>query len=279
MRTIIVIILIPILFILTGCTGTGVNQEDLPAPAQASFSQTISLPDPIPESAFSLEESLKARRSVREYSQIPLRLEEVSQLLWSAQGITADFGGRTAPSAGALYPLEVYLAAGNVEKLSPGVYIYKPRGHEIELLKNQDVREELSGAAVGQLSVRNGAVSIVISAVYERTTIKYGDRGVRYVHIETGHAAQNVCLQATSLNLGAVTIGAFNDKQVKDILGMPENEDPLYIIPVGKSEITKLQETITRKISNLKIQNSKVGVKYLTSSYAPINILPIPGII
>jgi len=194
------------------------------------------LPEPRLKSEVSLEETLFQRRSVREYANLPLTLEDVSQLLWAAQGITTQWGGRTAPSAGALYPLEVYLVVGNVENLAPGVYKYKPERHELVKVRDDDVREELAKAALGQIWVKEGAIDIVIAAVYERTTKKYGDRGVRYVHMEAGHAAQNIYLQADALNLGMVTVGAFYDDRVKDILGMPSNENPLYVIPVGRKK-------------------------------------------
>ena len=195
---------------------------------------TIQLPEPRLKSEVSLEEALLKRRSVREYANLPLTLEDVSQLLWAAQGITVKWGGRTAPSAGALYPLEVYLVVGNVENLAAGVYKYKPERHELVKVRDDDVRGELAKAALGQSWVKEGAIDIVIAAVYERTTKKYGDRGVRYIHMEAGHAAQNIYLQAVALDLGMVTIGAFYDDRVKDILGMPRNETPLYVIPVGR---------------------------------------------
>jgi len=154
--------------------------------------------------------------------------------MWAAQGITAKWGGRTAPSAGALYPLEVYLVVGNVDGLAPGIYKYKSEGHELVKARSEDVREELAEASLSQAWIREGAIDIVIAAVYERTTKKYGERGVRYVHMEAGHCAQNIYLQATALNLGMVTVGAFYDDQVKSILDMPDNEVPLYVIPVGR---------------------------------------------
>lgn len=194
----------------------------------------VTLPEPRTRSEVSLEETLLRRRSVREYADTPLTLQEVSQLLWAAQGKTAPWGGRTAPSAGALYPLEVYLVVGLVEGLVPGVYRYSPEGHHLAGVKEGDVRRELARAAVDQAWVEDAAVDIVIGAVYERTTGKYGDRGIRYVHIEAGHAAQNVYLQATALDLGAVTVGAFHDDWVVESVGMGEDEEPLYIIPVGK---------------------------------------------
>ncbi len=195
---------------------------------------TISLPQPNFRGQVSLEEALLKRRSVREYADRPLTLEEVSQLLWAAQGLTADWGGRTAPSAGALYPLELYLVAGSISGLPPGVYRYMPQEHSLSKTGNGDPRASLAQATLDQAWVKEAAADIVVAAVYERTTEKYGERGIRYVQMEAGHAAQNVYLQATALDLGTVTIGAFYDDQVKAVLGMPQEETPLYIMPVGR---------------------------------------------
>jgi SagB-type dehydrogenase family enzyme len=222
--------------VLAGCSSSKSNTPGSSAPPVSSevpITRTVDLPAPATTSSFSLEKSLLTRRSVRDYSATPLTLNEVSQLLWSAQGITSDSGGRTAPSAGGLYPLEVYLITGQAVSLGQGIYRYKPEGHTLVLLKEADVREDLSEAALGQTAVKQASVNIVISAIYERTTQKYGDRGIRYAHMEVGHAAQNICLQAAALNLGAVTIGAFDDDKARVLLNMPANENPLYIIPVG----------------------------------------------
>jgi len=194
----------------------------------------IKLPEPRYNSDVSVEEALLKRRSVRDYTGEPLKLWEVGQLLWAAQGITADWGGRTAPSAGATYPLETYLVVGDVEGLGKGVYKYNPHQHELRRVLDGDKRAELAAAALGQGWVREGAVDIVFTAVYERTTGRYGERGIMYVHMEVGHAAQNVYLQAEALNLGTVVIGAFYDDQVKRVLNLPDDEHPLYIMPVGR---------------------------------------------
>jgi len=194
----------------------------------------IKLPEPRYRSDVSLEEALLKRRSIRDYTGEPLTLQEVSQLLWAAQGITDPRGFRTAPSAGALYPLEVYVVVGDVENLAVGVYRYNPHEHELVKVLDGDKRAELAKAAVGQSCVEEAAIDIVITGVYERTTKKYGERGVRYVHIEVGHAAQNVCLQATTMGLGAVTVGAFYDDQVGEILNLLKEEQPLYIIAIGR---------------------------------------------
>jgi SagB-type dehydrogenase family enzyme len=195
----------------------------------------IKLPTPRYNSDTSVEEALLKRRSVRDYKKDkPLKLEEVSQLLWAAQGITNSRGFRTSPSAGALYPLEIYIVIGNVKDLPDGIYRYKPHKHELEEIQKGDRRDELCKAALGQSYVRDAVLVIVFAAIYERTTIKYGERGIRYVHMEAGHAAQNVSLQAEALNLGAVVIGAFYDDAVKKVMKMPDSEKPLYIMPVGK---------------------------------------------
>lgn len=197
-------------------------------------SKTVKLPEPVQDSNTSIEETLIKRRSVRSYKDEPLALTEIAQLLWAAQGVTSPRGLRTAPSAGALYPLEVYVTVGNVDDLPAGIYNYMPNRHELVKIADGDKRTELSGAALGQTSVRKAAAAIVFSAVFKRTTAKYGERGIQYAFIETGHAAQNVLLQAASLDLGSVVIGAFYDNAVREVLKMSDNEQPLYILPVGK---------------------------------------------
>jgi SagB-type dehydrogenase family enzyme len=194
----------------------------------------VKLPGFRPDGRMPLERAILLRRSVRDYRDEPLSLGDVAQLLWSAQGSTSPRGFRTAPSAGALYPLEVYLVAGRVDGLAPGVFRYRPAGHELLKVFEGDRRVELASAALGQSWVKDAPASIVISAVYDRTTGKYRERGIRYVHMEAGHAAQNVCLQAVALELGSVVVGAFVDSDVKKVLHMPESEDPLAIIPVGR---------------------------------------------
>lgn len=194
----------------------------------------MKLPVPKLKSTVSLEEALQERRSVRDYSNASLNLEEVSQLLWAAQGMTSSWGGRTAPSAGATYPLQVYLVAGNVENLAPGVYKYNPQKHDLSKIREADARKELADAALNQRWVEQAPISIVIAAIYERTTTQYGDRGIRYVHLEAGHAAQNVCLQAVALGLGSVPVGAFDDERVITVIGISFRETPIYILPVGK---------------------------------------------
>lgn len=214
---------------------TKTKETSLPNSRVAYGETMVKLPPPRLDSKFSLEKAILKRRSVREYKDEPLVIYEISQLLWAAQGVTdKDRGFRTAPSAGALYPLEVYLAVFKVDGLKDGVYKYRPDSHGLVKTVEGDKKEELFRATLEQSSVKEAGAVIVFAAVYERTTGKYGERGRKYVHIEIGHAAQNVYLQVVSLDLGAVVIGAFNDEEVKKIMGMPENEEPLYIMPVGK---------------------------------------------
>jgi SagB-type dehydrogenase family enzyme len=197
------------------------------------MTQKISLPSPETQSDVSVEQAMSRRRSVRDYAGRQLGLDDVGQLLWAAQGVTSSDGGRTAPSAGALYPLEVYLVAGSVSGLDAGIYRYHPEEHELIPHASGDVRRALARSAVGQAWIVDAAAVLVITAVYERTRSKYGSRTERYVHVEVGHAAQNIYLQAESLGLGTVMVGAFQDRQVKRVLNLPAREAPLALMPVG----------------------------------------------
>jgi SagB-type dehydrogenase family enzyme len=181
----------------------------------------------------SLESVLQTRRSVREYARKPLTRDELAQLLWAAQGVTGPGSLRTAPSAGALYPLEVDVVIGDVDGLPSAIYRYRPDRHELVLTRRGDRRRELRAAALGQDCVEAGAAVIALAGVYARTSEKYGERGIRYVHMEVGHAAQNVCLQATAFGLGTVGVGAFEDGPVKRVLGLASDEEPLSLIPAG----------------------------------------------
>lgn len=194
----------------------------------------IILPQPRHKSDITLEETMLLVKSVRRYSNAALTLQQISQLLWAAQGVKNAAGKRTVPSAGATYPLEVYAVIGNAEGIACGVYKYNPFKHCLSKTQAGDIRQNLSLAALGQESVAQAPISIVIAAVRERTTERYGKRGIRYVDMEVGHAAQNVCLQAVALGLGTVMVGAFDDNDVTGVLKLPDNEIPLYIIPTGR---------------------------------------------
>jgi len=204
--------------------------DPLPDPPSGA----IKLPKPVQDGRTSLEKTLQERRSIRQYKNAPIALSDLSQLLWASQGISGSGGRRTAPSAGALFPLDVYIIAGNVTGLSAGIYSYDPHKHELTRVAEGDARAEISKAALGQSSIKSAPAVLVLSAVYERTTVKYGERGIRYVHMEAGHAAQNIYLQAAALNLGTVVIGAFDDDGIKKVLRMTGREHPLYLMPVGK---------------------------------------------
>jgi len=196
--------------------------------------EKIKLPEPLYEGGISVEEALKARRSVRDYNKDLLTLSDVSQLLWAAQGITNDRGYRTAPSAGALYPLEIYILVANVQDLSPGIYKYNPSEHELICNVEGDKRNDLAEAAFGQDCVRNASIVIVFAGVYERVTQKYGEMGIKATHMEAGHASQNVYLQALSLKLGTVAVGGFDVDKTEKAINMEEEEEALYMMPVGK---------------------------------------------
>lgn len=195
--------------------------------------RSITLPQPPAVGAMSLEETLALRRSVREFVAGALTLNEISRLLWAAQGSTGS-SRRTSPSAGATYPLEVYLVVGNIEGLATGIYRYQPNQHRLEAVSDADVLSDLPAAAFEQRWLERAAAVVVISAAFERTTARYGQRGERYVQMETGHAAQNLLLQAASIGLCATPVGAFNDNAVSRLLQLPERETPLYLVPVGR---------------------------------------------
>jgi len=201
--------------------------------AQVSESTTVALPAPDITGDKFLEQLLQERRSVRDYKKSRLSLAHVGQLLWAAQGITDAKGFRTAPSAGALYPLELYIVVSNVDTLSEGIYHYNPKSHQLKIIREGEFSKVLARAAYGQSSVREAAAVFVFTAVYERTTLKYSKRGERYVHIEIGHAAENMFLQAQALDLGTVVIGAFYDDEMTDVLHLPSNVSPLLLMPVG----------------------------------------------
>ena len=200
----------------------------------AQVKAMIRLPEPRFKSPTSIEEALLGRRSIREYEQGVLSLEELAQLLWAAQGVTAPGGYRTAPSAGALYPIELYVAVGNVSGVPAGVYRYDPLAHRLVLGLSGDRRKDIYTAALTQGSIRSAQAVLVFTVLYERTTGKYGQRGIRYAQLEVGHAAQNVYLQCVSLNLGTVAIGAFSDEGVRKAIGAENGEMPLYIMPIGR---------------------------------------------
>jgi len=186
------------------------------------------LPAPRTEEGMTLEQAMLARRSHRSFAPVPLELWQIGQLLWAAQGLVKPGRRRrTAPSAGACYALELYLACAE------GWFHYLPEGHALERLATGDRRPALAAAAHGQAFVAEADVVLLLAGDYSRTTSRYGDRGVRYVHMDIGHAAQNVLLEAAALGLGAVPVGAFVDAELTRVAELPPGQDALYMVPVG----------------------------------------------
>ena len=199
------------------------------------------LPSPKNNGDLSVEEALQNRRSRRSFQDIGISADQLSQVLWAAYGVTDPKSGsslrgglRTAPSAGALYPFEIYVAIGKVKDIEPGLYKYISQEHKIIRTINKDIKNELSAAALNQDMIKEAPVVVIYSAIYSRMTDTYGKRGHdRYVCIDLGHSAQNVYLQAEALRLGTCAIGAFTDDKVSQVLQLPEEEEPLYIMPIG----------------------------------------------
>ncbi len=241
----VLIILIGVTLVLSGFADEIISENT----GQDSESKIIQLPDPRYESETSVEKAIRMRRSVRSYVQEPLAISDISQILWAAQGITRkkeepparwntkyewQGGLRSAASAGALYPMELYLVAGNVQGLSKGVYKYIPKSHSLKKVVEGDKKTEIYDAALRQGSIKQGAALIVMAGIYERTSFKYGERAERYVHMEVGFIGGNIYLQGISLGIGTVMIGAFEDEELKKALDLPEDEHPLAIMPLGK---------------------------------------------
>jgi SagB-type dehydrogenase family enzyme len=208
------------------------TQERSPKP-----DDVIKLPAPNYDGGISTEKAIFRRRSIRSFTNDALTLKEISQLLWAAGGKTVDgITGptRADPSAGATYPLEIYLVAGNVKNLKPGIYRYNWKENSITLVRGEDLRADLMKASYGQRMIGQAPITIVITALYTRTTSRYGERGrVRYVSMDAGHMGQNVHLQAESMGLGTVMVGAFNDNAVANVIKSGK-DIPVYIMPIGK---------------------------------------------
>ena len=207
--------------------------------------KVIKLPSPQSKGKVSLEETILRRRSVRRFRREAIDLPQLGQILWSAQGITGSRGFRATPSAGATYPLEIFAVIGRrgvilgereqaSEELPAGIYRYEPESHSLSLHKATDLRPDVARASLDQEFIVQAPVAIVICALYDRTSSRYGRRAERYVHMEVGHAGENIHLQAVALGLATVEVGAFSDEGVKEVLGLEERVQPLYIMPVGR---------------------------------------------
>jgi len=229
--------------LISGCTEKNKPSENKTVMSNIEDSAMIyKLSSPRIEGKMSLEETFSKRRSHRSYTNQAISAEDLSQILWAAYGITKPLdhpramgGLRTAPSAGATYPLNIYVLVGNVKDIEPGVYKYVSDGHKIIQVNDKDIRTDLCAAALNQEMIKDAPVSLFYSATYSRSTKIYGTRGSeRYVCIDLGHSAENVYLQAEALHLGTCAIGAFADDEVKKVMQLPEEETPLYIMPIGQ---------------------------------------------
>lgn len=201
--------------------------------------ETINLPDPVFIGEMSVEQSLKDRRSMRNFKDKTLCLQHVSQVLWSAYGVSdaesfSHIKLKTAPSAGATYPLEIYLMAGNVEGLIPGLYKYHPEENKLSLYLKGDIRSRIAKACLDQRMLKDAPATIIYNVVFERTTQRYGQRGYeRYVYMDIGHSAQNIYLQTTALGMATCAIGAFEDDKLTSVIKPPDNEVVMYLMPFG----------------------------------------------
>jgi SagB-type dehydrogenase family enzyme len=196
----------------------------------------MKLPQPNMEGSISVEQAIRQRRTIRGYSSQILQVDQLSQLLWSAQGLTGSRRfNRAAPSAGAFYPMDVYAVVGqnSVVQIDSGVYRYETRAHRLALITNQDLRDRVARAAISQMWMANAPINLVITAEYSRVMGKYGKRGIRYAQIEAGHIGQNLFLQAEALGLKAGIVGAFHDKEVAEVMKLPRSHEPLLIMPIG----------------------------------------------
>jgi SagB-type dehydrogenase family enzyme len=202
-------------------------------PGQAN--DVIKLPAPSSKGRMSVEEALQKRRTVRHFAQRGLDLAQVSQLIWGTHGISDTRGYRTAPSAGATYPLEFYLVVGErgVAGLAPGLYHYNPKAHTLKLTQKGDLRAAVARACLNQAWMAEAPVMVVFAAEYRRSKTRYGERGIRYTHIEVGNASQNLFLQAGALGLACGIVGAFQDRTLQELFKLPASREPLLVMPVG----------------------------------------------
>ncbi len=236
-------ILLCIYLIVTGYTIDTKSESRVGQNTSSDVKLVYTLSSPKTVGTMTVEEALANRRSRRAFTNEALSEEELSQIVWAAYGVTKPvpqnprLGGglRTTPSAGALYPMDLYVIVGNVTNIESGVYKYSPKDHSITRIINKDIREDLAKAAYGQTMIKDAPASLLYSAIFSRTTQKYGDRGrLRYVCMDIGHSGENVYLQAEALKLGTCAIGAFNDPAVSELMQLSKEEEPMYIMPFGR---------------------------------------------
>lgn len=233
-KNILCILLILFLSIFSGHTFTGKAQNK-----ESSGGEKMRLSQPDTEGKISVEKAISKRKSVRKFTNSSISLEDLSQIIWSAAGKKVDAvtsATRTYPSAGGIYPFRLYVVVSRVKGLEKGIYKYIPQTHEIKLVEKGGFNKLLSEAALGQYSIKSAAVNLVFTANYFKTGARYGKRGkIRYVHMDIGHAGENVYLQAVAMGLGTVSVGAFNDSKVEKILGLKDSKyTPIYIMPIGE---------------------------------------------
>jgi SagB-type dehydrogenase family enzyme len=219
-----------LLLVTLAVSGCGAGGDGSETGEGTEVLEIIDLPAPSRDGPLSLEETLWLRRSVRSFTGRALTLAELGQLLWAGQGQNRESRGRTNPSAGALYPLEIYVVT------STRMLHYLPDGHRVEVVMSVDLRGELAEAALGQAAVEDAPSVFIVCGVLARSEGKYGERAERYMFMEAGHVAQSLLLQAVALSMGGVPVGAFDDTAVADVLGLPVDHVPLYLIPVGHPE-------------------------------------------
>ncbi len=212
------------LVLVTACAAQAPARLRDPA---ARYGNARSLPSPDTHGGMPLDDALRARRSMRDFASEPVPLALIGQLLWAGQGVTSPDGKRTAPSAGGLYPIELYVVTRE------SVMHYLPAGHRVEVRTDVDLRSELADAALGQRTVAGAPAVVVVAAVPARTRAKYGARGDRYVALEAGHVTQNILLEATARGLAAVPIGGLDPARVRQVLALPPGDDVEYLVPVG----------------------------------------------
>jgi SagB-type dehydrogenase family enzyme len=238
-------VLIRLIFCATGCSAWSILigpalcrfGQRAAADAGGPFKETMmKLPVPAKQGALSLEAAIQQRRTVRSFDHRALSLDQLSQLLWAAQGITGPAGfKRAAPSAGALYPMDLLAVAGQdcVSQMAAGIYHYQPEGHGVVQKADQDLRPAVARASLSQMWMARAPLQLVITAEYGRAAVKYGKRAVRYALIEAGHIGQNIFLQAEALGLKAAIVGAFHDEELKRVMALPGSWEPLLVMPVG----------------------------------------------
>lgn len=221
----------------------------------------IRLPQPRLTGTISLEQALATRRSVRNFGSGTLDYNQLGQLAWAAQGITEQkMGFRTAPSAGAIYPIELYFATAQ------GLFVYNPADHTLVQTVDKDIRAELSRAALGQSAVAQAACDIIITGSVKKVAARYGQMGRTYTILEAGHIAQNILLQAVALDLGAVPIGAFEPSPVRRLCRLTTGVEPFYIISVGHPAGAPVIENEQKESQKMSEVEQKKAVLIIAAS-------------